>query len=383
LSAAATFAGSACDVGSDVHNKLPFASKALWATKVGFRDAQIYVVDAFAGAGTYRDPTTGEESDGSPVIATRRALEYRDERPGKTMRVICVEKNDGNRRALEERLREFGDLAEVLPGTFAERLEEIAQRIGNAPTLVLLDPFGIKGIDAATCQRLLHRSGKTDVFVIAVFSFVHRTGGQLTDTGAPRPDIPGAAANVAIVDAFFGGAAWRAVAIGHGDTATRERAYLQLFFDDVLGARYEYKLAYPVRRTFDSPPRYWIVHASDYLDAAMLMNNEMVKVDRALYIRTFETPGTLEGLAELEYDARMKQALQNLTSDILAEITAAGPGGTTFADVRAVLLDDYFGRVKDGAYARTVKQLVRAGDIRRQKDWWNAHLDEREVLRRV
>jgi hypothetical protein len=128
-----------------------------------------------------------------------------------------------------------------------------------------------------------------------VFSFVHRTGGQLTGAGAPRPDIPGAAANVAIVDAFFGGAAWRAIAGGHRDTATRERAYLQLFFVDVLGARYEYKLAYPVRRTFDSPPRYSIVHASDYLDAAMLMNNEMVKVDRSLYIRTFETPGTSKG----------------------------------------------------------------------------------------
>jgi hypothetical protein len=38
----------------------------------------------------------------------------------------------------------------------------------------------------------------------------------------------------------------------------------------------------------------------------------------------------------------MKQALQNLSRDVLAEITAAGPGGITFADVRAALLDDYF-----------------------------------------
>jgi three-Cys-motif partner protein len=354
-----------------------------WAAKVGFRDDEIFVVDAFAGAGTYVDPNTGEHSDGSPVIAARRALAYREERPNKAMRVICVERNAANRRALEERVRGFGDLVEVLPGTFAANVGAISRRIGRAPVLVLLDPFGVKGIDAATCQQLLHRTGKTDVFVIAGFSFVHRTGGQLNADRTPRVDIPGAAANVANVDAFFGGAAWRVIATSGWETGQRESAYLRLYFEDVLGARYEYKLSYPVRRAFNAPPRYWIVHASDFLDAAMLMNNEMVKVDRELFIRTFETPGTIGGLAELEYDARMKQALGNLEHDLLAAITAAGPGGTTFSAARASLLDDYFGRVKDGAYGNAVKQLVRRGEVRRQKDQWRAKLDERELLRRV
>jgi three-Cys-motif partner protein len=56
-----------------------------WAAKVGFRSDEIFVVDAFAGRGSYRDPDTGETSDGSPVIAARRALAYRDERPGKAL----------------------------------------------------------------------------------------------------------------------------------------------------------------------------------------------------------------------------------------------------------------------------------------------------------
>lgn len=298
------------------------------------------------------------------------------------MRVICIEKHSANRRALEERVGAFGDLVEVLPGSFAENIEEIARRIGNWPALVLLDPFGIKGIDASTCQRLLHRSGKTDVFVIAAFTYVHRTAGFLDEHGLPRTDRAGAEAHVANVDAFFGGAAWRAIALSGWSRDRRERAYLSLYFADVLGARYEYKLPYPVRRTFDAPPRYWIVHASDILDAAMLMNNEMVKVDRELFIRTFQKPGMLEGYAELEYEARMSQALENLKTDVLAAITEAGPGGVTFSALRASLLDDYFGRVKDGAYSNVVKDLVREGAVARQKENWRAKLDERELLRR-
>jgi three-Cys-motif partner protein len=353
-----------------------------WATKVGSTASKIFVVDAFAGAGTYIDPDTGESSDGSPVIAARRALVYRDERPGKTLQVICVEKNPANRAELEKRLGGFGELVEILPGTFAENVATIAARLGDAPALVLLDPFGIKGIDAETCQGLLHRVGKTDVFVIAGFSFVHRTGGQLTEIGAPRPDIPGAAANVATVGAFFGTHAWRAIALGGKDAAARERDYLQLYFDDVLGARFKYKLPYPVRRRFDAPPRYWIVHASDFFDAAMLMNNEMVKVDRELYIRTFGSTGTIEGLAEAEYDARMRYALENLEADLLRAITLAGAGGVTFGDLREQHLNDYFGRVKSGAYANAVKNLVRAKKVDRQKERWNAKLDDRELLRR-
>jgi len=42
-----------------------------WAMKVGFTAPTIYVVDGFAGRGSYIDETTGERSDGSPVIAAR------------------------------------------------------------------------------------------------------------------------------------------------------------------------------------------------------------------------------------------------------------------------------------------------------------------------
>jgi hypothetical protein len=266
-----------------------------------------------------------------------------------------------------------------MPGTNAANVEAISQRLGNAPALVLLDPFGIKGNDAATSQRLLHRGGKTDVFVIAGFAFVHRTGGQLTPEGNPRPDIAGATANVATVDAFFGTPSWRLIARGGASTPQRERGYLQLYFDAVLGERFKYKLPYPVRRTFDAPPRYWIVHASDIIDAAMLMNNEMVKVDRELYIRTFETPGTIPGFAGAEYEIRMAAALKNLEADSLSAINAASR--ITFGALRASLLDDYFGRVKDGAYANAVKALARTGRIRRQKPKWNAKLEASEILR--
>jgi hypothetical protein len=96
--------------------------------KVGYTASEIFVVDAFAGAGTYVDPDTLERSGGSPVIAAVRARQYEEERPGKTMSVICVEKNAANRRELEQRLSGFGDIVRVLPGTFAQNAWERRSR---------------------------------------------------------------------------------------------------------------------------------------------------------------------------------------------------------------------------------------------------------------
>ena len=50
-----------------------------WARKLGSISRVIFIVDLFAGAGTYTDVRTGEKTDGSPVIFARRAARYAEE----------------------------------------------------------------------------------------------------------------------------------------------------------------------------------------------------------------------------------------------------------------------------------------------------------------
>src|SRR5439155_13923413 len=75
-----------------IHHRILSDYLTPWSMRVGSTASEIFVVDAFAGAGTYRTPS-GETRDGSPVIAARRARQYHGARPAGRMRVICVERN--------------------------------------------------------------------------------------------------------------------------------------------------------------------------------------------------------------------------------------------------------------------------------------------------
>jgi three-Cys-motif partner protein len=99
-----------------------------WAMKVGFTAPMIYVIDGFAGRGSYDDEATGEHSDGSPVIAALRARDYNKRRPHRKMRLICIERDRENYGALAERMAGFDDVADVRHGSFGDLSEQIAGR---------------------------------------------------------------------------------------------------------------------------------------------------------------------------------------------------------------------------------------------------------------
>lgn len=339
-----------------------------WAMKVGSSAPEIFVIDAFAGAGSYKDALTGETRDGSPVIAALRAQEYARRRPGKSMRVIAVERDRTNYEALVRRVGGFSELVIVRHGSFITHVDEITQIVGNAPVLVLLDPIGLKQINAAACKRLLDRPGKTDAFVIVDFQIVHRTAGQLLSDGAPNPAIAGSAANAANIDAFFDGSArWREIATSSRSRSAREQAYLDLYFAEVLSGRFDRMCVYPVKPRYDGPVKYWIVQASSHIDALLLMNDEIVKVDQELYLRTYADENALPGIAESLYAAEMERRHEALEKEILELVVKAGAAGTTFGAVTSELLPRYFGLVKQGRYSRVTKTLVRDGEVKREQ----------------
>jgi three-Cys-motif partner protein len=154
-----------------------------WAGKVGSTSRQIFIVDTFAGAGTYPDSEAGKRVDGSPVLAAR----YATQRPGNRLGVLAIEKHRGNFSKLEARL-----------GGFEPKLVKAApRRLGlpnstgswsksaTNPILLILDPLGLKSMPAEITQRILHREGKTDAFVTVHLGVVHRCAGQLF-AGAPQ-----------------------------------------------------------------------------------------------------------------------------------------------------------------------------------------------------
>jgi three-Cys-motif partner protein len=342
-----------------------------WSMKVGKTARTIWVVDCFAGAGSYEPSVAGETRNGSPVIAALEAQRYARERPGRQMRVICVERNSANFRDLEARVSGFGDLVTPFKGSFARHLPRIRELIGSDPALVLLDPIGLKALRADHCDPLLGRSGKTDAFVIVDFAIVHRTRGQLLATGEPRPDIPGAEANAANIDAFFSGSTrWRTVPTWHSPEE-RERAYLRIYFEDVLSASFSYMGACPVRKVVGATPEYWMVHAATHLDAHLLMNDEIAKIDEALYMRTY-AQDTIPELVRQMYEDKRSARLADLKQDVLVFLRRQGPRGATVQTIVEHMLSSYFGLAKTGKwagdYGRLFRDLIAEGEIKRSKE---------------
>lgn len=147
-----------------------------WAMKLlmwGRAGHRLAIVDAFAGTG--RDARGNE---GSPVIAVRRARQAMDEASARQpelanaeVHVFAIESDRVRFRQLEENLAPFAarsrDLVHVLRGSLSDHIDGILAQLGPAPTFLFLDPFGIKGLDAATYPKVL--SGRHNE-IFALFS---------------------------------------------------------------------------------------------------------------------------------------------------------------------------------------------------------------------
>jgi three-Cys-motif partner protein len=348
----------------------------LWAEIVGKYSKEIIVVDTCAGAGSYADPDTGKViSEGSPVIFSRHAKDYtRRHGPGRSMRVICCEKNTNNHASLVEAVRPFEPHVKVLPvGGFEVYVPEIAAELGNVPALVLLDPIGIATIPADTWKPLLARTGKTDLFIVLHFAGLHRVGGFLREDGTPKPTIKQAAGAVRNMDRVFGGdPTWRSVALDpalHGEEhrEARERRYVELFFEHVIGTRHTYKCFCEVRATYNAPIRYWLIHASDDKKPYTLMNDEIVKVNEILLNREYAAEGQIDGLAEgmrTVHDAQMEREIGKAA---VAFVTERG-GYARYGEIDEYLLGMFFGQVKSGVPWRVVKRLSKEQTLRREKN---------------
>ena len=353
-----------------------------WSRKVGVSAKRIWVVDCFAGAGGYEDAATGERRDGSPVLAAMEALRYKRDRPTREMRVICVERNPDNFRDLRRRVAGFGDVVTCFEGDFVKHLPAVRDMIGTEPALVMLDPIGLKAIGADACRGLLERRGKTDLFVIVDFSIVHRTRGMLDGDGRPTSTRRSAPALAANIDSFYAGSGnWRDVPLAL-PVEERERAYLRLYFDEVLLDSFEYVGSLPVRKAVSANPEYWIVHAASHIDAHLLMNDEIVRIDEELYRRTYA--GSFPELVDQMYERKRTDRHAALKHDMVVFIRRGGPRGVTVKLLVENMLSRHYGFAKvsrwSGDYGRLIRELITEREVRREKPSVRARLEPTERL---
>lgn len=144
-----------------------------WAMKLmlGHVSSRLAIIDAMAGEG--RDAAGNE---GSPLIAARRAVDAMDAARGKTpglenpkIDVFAIEAEPGPFEKLTRALAPFTadhpDVVRALRGELADHLDDIRRQVGDVLKFYFVDPFGIKGLDAATYPAMLAGS-HDEVFVL-------------------------------------------------------------------------------------------------------------------------------------------------------------------------------------------------------------------------
>jgi three-Cys-motif partner protein len=365
---------------SELKHKLLEYYLVPWSAKVGSTNNEIVVVDPFAGAGYYG--TGVDRVEGSPVIAVRRAEEYERRYPGRRMHVICVEHNDEHYGSLVDAVGGSTARPTLIHGDFEDHVGDIAELMAQHPALVLLDPIGLVAIQPDTCNAVLLRSAKTDLFIIIHFAVVFRIGGMLGPDLEPRSDLSTAPALVRAMDRFFGCADWRDIARAtRRPVDERSRALLELYFQNVLRNRYPYISTYPVRDHVGGGTKYWIVHASAHRDGLKLVNDAVVVVDRELARRSYPV-GLGNYLPGLEPDP-IRRRIEDVERLVKARaVEHLGTNGCLpFATLEALLVDEFFGRAKYGDYARLVKELVRQGALAREETRPAAKLRPSERIR--
>ena len=147
---------------------------------MGNRNGRILFIDGFAGPGEYEG---GE--DGSPVVAMRTLAEHsaRSKIEAEVVFLFIEEKRDRARhlKGLVDQLSpELPETAKVhvhegafdasMKGVFAQ-LDEHGGRM--APALVMIDPFGVKGIPMGVIRRIL-ANPKCEVYVSFMWESMNR-----------------------------------------------------------------------------------------------------------------------------------------------------------------------------------------------------------------
>jgi three-Cys-motif partner protein len=346
-----------------------------WSVILGPTNREIVVVDTCAGAANYTDPDTGEIiSEGSPVIFGRRAKAYTEENgPGRSMRVICCERNRNNYKSLVEVMRPFQPHVKTFQGGFWRHVPTIAEELRDSPALILLDPIGVAAIPSDKWRAFLERSAKTDIFVVLHFAGVHRTGGWLLSDGEPNPDIAPARRGALNLDRVFNTRTWRDIAVnptlvGEEHREARERLYMKLFFDHVIGDRHEWKCYCPVRAKYSSPVKYWLVHASNSRKAYAVMNDEIVEVNEILLKREHASEGQLEGFLEADVAAHHSHIAGQIEDSVYEYLRAEPTGALPYGAIEDKLLRRFFGLAKLNVHWRVLKGLVKHDKLLREKN---------------
>jgi len=328
----------------------------------GSKNPLLFFIDGFAGPGWYGSGDQREQ--GSPILAAELAQRAISE--GKPYRLHCilVEGDPDRAEQLAEAMSGFDrSLATVMPGPFSEWRPTILRQIGDHPALFFLDPWGVKGIELSDIQSLLDRPD-TELLIRLDAERLRRLAGN-EDSAAP--ESVGKLRRVSLVvgedpDDPEGGwlgqwrqlgssLEWEEWAVATYARRLRERS-----------PHLQHAVPYPVRETYRSRPKYYLIFATRYPPAVGYMNEVVCIEDENLFSSTEAVRGAqLSFLGDIHVQER-----ESRLRDLMEEIHQYGIAHqrVSRSDIMQHFAVRRFGQFMKKHYRQAIDALVAAGRAR-------------------
>ena len=248
----------------------------LFIGKTGKGRSRVFYIDAFAGPGLLDDGTKGSALYAAEVAARPVQHQRRD-----TLHCINIEADADTFEKLEKATTDYvrdGFVTNLL-GKFEDRRDEVLRKIGPAPALFFIDPFGTQGAELNSLKALKNGRAIREAFV------------RYDDTRVKRL-LSWAANNCDGLDpsAKKTAEAYRRRA----SNLTSDKA-IKDWLDDEPDARqalingyiaeakrqeiFQFGIAYPIRNPDTRGHRYFLVHLSDFPDGYTWMANFMAAAE--------------------------------------------------------------------------------------------------------
>ena len=336
----------------------PFTYKLGSTIGLGRRQKHVWIVDGFAGAGSYKPDAEGRLLDGSPLIAAKWAKRIAIERRYPLVRCINVERDPGCYSELVRNLAPWQDIAIALPGEFAAHLIDILDTIGDDPALFFLDPFGVTGVEMNLIEAIAGRYGKTGFLLHFSDKTFLRMAGHLDDRGDRVPvGRKVAEAKLARLDAHIGTKRWRMLSGPEPTPNARLDDVADLYLDQLRANGWRYAAQIRMRDHYSDRPAYRLMFATRSPHGVEQMSDIACRYEQGDAGR-----GT-GGVMTLWHRRDERRHLTDLRDQIYAAGFAAGTASRE--ELIHELAPKLFGLYPSTDYAKVIRELVQAGLIDR------------------
>ena len=164
---------------------------------------------------------------------------------------------------------------------FDSALPGIIETIGNAPALFFIDPFGPTHVHFSHLQPILTRNQRITELII---NFDQDGLRRILDAASSQNINPKAAVtNLQNITKIIGSENWKLTALNKGLSSSEcEMILLHEYMNNIAAYGYDV-VAYPIRESLDTKPKYHFVYCTRHSDGIELMNDFIREEEDLLY----------------------------------------------------------------------------------------------------